>query len=146
MRRGPLTLLRAGRAGRELRISPDLPHHHHRVAGTGVLHTLAVGRSRVWRGQPRRGILARTSLAAMLSVSLWSCGNIEYQQVGPNEYTITGRASLGALGGEPSAFRLARKSSELCPDGYDIIREKSWVFEGTVVERRMRCKQGQARP
>jgi hypothetical protein len=82
--------------------------------------------------------LARPLLLATLFLS--GCGNIDYKPVGANEYAITGTASLGALGGEPSAYRLARKSSELCPDGYDIISEKAWVFEGTVIERRIRCR------
>jgi hypothetical protein len=83
---------------------------------------------------------ARTLLAAMLSLSLAGCGNIDYQQIGPGDYFITGRAAFGALGGAASPSQLARKASELCPDGYDITSERSWVFEGPVIDWRIRCK------
>ena len=79
-------------------------------------------------------------LLTVLFLSLWGCGNIEYQSVGPNEYLITGRASFGALGGGPSVSQLETKAFELCPGGYDRFSEKTSVFEGTVVDWRIRCK------
>jgi hypothetical protein len=82
----------------------------------------------------------RTLLAAILSLSLARCGNIDYQEIGPGDFYITGTATFGYFGGAASPSRLASVASELCTDGYDVTSERRWVFEGPVIEWRIRCK------
>jgi hypothetical protein len=85
-------------------------------------------------------MIVRPLPLTMLSLSLWGCCNIEYWSVGPNEYLINGRAVFGALGEGPSPSRLAGKASALYPAGYDRLSERTSVFEGTVIDWRIRCR------
>jgi hypothetical protein len=81
-----------------------------------------------------------------VSLPLYGCGNVEYQPIGPNEYLITGRSALGALGGDPSASQIALQASKLCPGGYDVTDKKSWVSEGVVMNWTVRCSGNAAAP
>jgi hypothetical protein len=69
---------------------------------------------------------------------LAACGANSWP-VGPNAYAITAVAPFGWFGGTPSADELSKKAAELCPNGYEKLREYHGVLEGKFTRWWIRC-------
>ncbi|MBV8537482.1 MAG: HEAT repeat domain-containing protein [Alphaproteobacteria bacterium] len=70
---------------------------------------------------------------------LAACSGIYSNEIAPSTYAIRGAPPLGALGGPISTSALEDEASQLCPDGYRKIGERTWVAEVEFREWRVLC-------